>query len=208
MAHSALMARVTSVAARLCAANGIRQPITVYVLKSGPVVSYATYGGRIVLSEALLDALAEHADERTFDPLLAAVLAHEMAHVLARHPAESSLLGIIQWSLLASVGLWNFWTMPTRPHELALIARSPRQEIEADKLALCLLAKACFDPAAAGKAGQIVQEEEDYQKLHPTSQGRARSFTDARTTGAQDYKRQCEEATDFVNKYGPKWFSN
>jgi len=82
---------------------------------------------------------------------LAAILGHEIGHVVARHTAErySYSKVLIAFAWLAEIiglpsGFGNILTtlLMELPH-------SRKQEYEADKIGLKLSAKACFDPTAA-----------------------------------------------------------
>ncbi|GFH23364.1 peptidase_M48 domain-containing protein [Haematococcus lacustris] len=81
---------------------------------------------------------------------LAAVLAHETAHVLARHHAERisslnvfALLRLLCWTLLG-------FGLPQSVMVLGVfLPYSRRAEYEADAIGIRLMARACFDPVAA-----------------------------------------------------------
>ncbi|KAF8489552.1 peptidase family M48-domain-containing protein [Russula emetica] len=82
---------------------------------------------------------------------LAAILGHEIGHVVARHTAErySYTKVLIAFAWLAEIiGLPNgFGDILTTL--LMDLPHSRKQEYEADKIGLKLSAKACFDPTAA-----------------------------------------------------------
>jgi len=82
---------------------------------------------------------------------LAAILGHEIGHVVARHAAErysyTKILIALAWlaeliGLPSGVGGIMTSLLMELPH-------SRKQEYEADKMGLKLSAKACFDPTAA-----------------------------------------------------------
>lgn len=82
---------------------------------------------------------------------LAAILGHEIGHVVARHTAErysySKVLIAFAW-IAEMIGLpYGFGDILTTL--LMELPHSRKQEYEADKIGLKLSAKACFDPAAA-----------------------------------------------------------
>lgn len=85
------------------------------------------------------------------DDMLAAVLGHEIAHVLARHSAEKATVGyfavVVDFVIRLVVGL-DIGTSVL----LSLLVRLPnsrRLEQEADEIGLLLSAKAGYDPRAA-----------------------------------------------------------
>lgn len=121
---------------------------------------------------------------------LAAVLAHETAHHLARHAGErmSGLaLRIILWRLcdfFDSTGIlsWLFLPASTIMRELP---NSRAQEMEADTIGMQLAAEACFDPRAAIRVFQSMEraaqqqssstaEPPEFLSTHPSHGNRIR----------------------------------
>lgn len=82
---------------------------------------------------------------------LAAVLGHEIGHVVARHPQErysSTKILIFVAFLLQAVGLdWGFSNLVSKL--LLDLPNSRKQELEADTVGLRLIARACYDPRSA-----------------------------------------------------------
>ncbi|KAF8516512.1 peptidase family M48-domain-containing protein [Gautieria morchelliformis] len=85
---------------------------------------------------------------------LAAVIGHEIAHVVARHSAErlssvtvfTSVAFLIDFLLQSTLNIGGLVTT------LALqLPNSRKQELEADLIGLTLTARACFDPLAASE---------------------------------------------------------
>ncbi|KAJ5477314.1 T-complex protein 1 subunit theta [Penicillium diatomitis] len=115
---------------------------------------------------------------------LAAVLGHEIAHVVARHPAERmsnsflTLGTVFLISLLFDVSgqlssmLVNLmWSLPN----------SRTQEAEADNIGLMMMAKACFNPEAAVRLWHRMQQQEksappQFMSTHPSSYNREESI--------------------------------
>ncbi|KAI5123017.1 hypothetical protein M0805_007638 [Coniferiporia weirii] len=130
----------------------------------------ANSGGIIVFTGLLHVCKDEHG--------LAAILGHEIAHVVARHTAErytkakDNILFPLRFISRKDRDPWNFnQIMSTSLHE---------QELEADKIGLRLSARACFNPQAAIEVNQrlAVLEEKlrllhsDFKPTHPTSKER------------------------------------
>ncbi|GLI59996.1 hypothetical protein VaNZ11_002055 [Volvox africanus] len=114
------------------------------VIDDGMVNAAVLPGGKVIVFSGLLRLLDRNDDE------LAAVLAHEVGHVLARHPAESmSTLNV--WLLInTALRLTLGFALPDVAMYLALILPNSRKnEHEADVIGLRLMARACFDPSAA-----------------------------------------------------------
>ncbi|KAJ6136489.1 hypothetical protein N7512_001649, partial [Penicillium capsulatum] len=111
---------------------------------------------------------------------LAAVLGHEIAHVVAHHPAErmsNSFLTLGAVFVLAmlfdvsgsvsSMVLNLMWSLPN----------SRTQEAEADNIGLMMMSKACFNPEAAVKLWKRMQMQEkeappQFMSTHPSSYNR------------------------------------
>lgn len=111
---------------------------------------------------------------------LAAVLGHEIAHVIARHPAERmstsflTLGTVFLVSLLFDVSgqlssmLVNLmWSLPN----------SRTQEAEADNIGLIMMSKACYNPEAAVRLWHRMQQQEkgappQFMSTHPSSYNR------------------------------------
>ncbi|HET8728602.1 MAG TPA: M48 family metalloprotease, partial [Alphaproteobacteria bacterium] len=156
-----LLAYVERVGARLVAGSEQPdQPFTFTVLDSDIVNALALPGGYIYVTRGLLTLANSEAE-------LASVLAHEIAHVTARHPAER-----YSQSALArlGIGLIGVATGSDGIAELAgfgaqayLRSYSRDQESEADVIGIRYLAAAGYDPDAM--AGFLAQMERHAQ-LH------------------------------------------
>lgn len=125
-----------------------------FVLDTPMVNAFATPGGYIYVSRGLL-ALANSESE------IAAVIAHEIAHIAARHAAEryshgavSSLAAAVVAAAANAPGLAD--TAAGLGSELYVRAYSRGQENESDSLGLKYLAAAGYDPdAMASMLGNI-----------------------------------------------------
>ena len=114
------------------------------------------------------------------DNELAAVLAHEIGHVVARHSAEkvstSVVAGLLSLLLSAAAGGGNFGGVTTLGLSLPF---SRIMETEADAIGLRLMTAACFDPAAAPRV---------FEKMH-AAHGHARAPPEWLSTHPSDAKR-------------------
>jgi predicted Zn-dependent protease len=128
---------------------GVAERWNVTVFREDQANAFALPGGRIGVYEGLLK-VAENQDQ------LATVIGHEVAHVIARHPAER-----ISTSYATETGLQLLQVMSggasSDKSQLfgllglgaqvgVLLPFSRAQETEADRLGLDLMAKAGFDP--------------------------------------------------------------
>ena len=109
---------------------------------------------------------------------LATVLAHEMAHALARHTAERQStatmahmgglgvgLGLGGVGGLAGQAIGEGYSLGIKHGFLPIY--SPTQELEADKIGLILMAKAGYDPALALDFWRRMMTDEDVRLRPP-----------------------------------------
>ncbi|KAA6419203.1 hypothetical protein WJX79_002881 [Trebouxia sp. C0005] len=120
------------------------------VIDSDQVNAFVVPGGKVVVYTGLLKLLQGPAMETQ----LAAVLGHEIAHVVARHAAER------------------------------MTQSEVRSETEADSIGMRLAAKACYDPAAAAAVFQKLGAEEakaggaqipGFLRTHPLTENRIKN---------------------------------
>ncbi|WWC68580.1 uncharacterized protein I206_102510 [Kwoniella pini CBS 10737] len=135
-------------------------------------------GGKIFVFTGILPVSAN-------DDGLATVLGHEVAHQVARHPAErmSSVkvlfgLGFILESLGLDVGITRLLLT-----FLLQLPNSRKNESEADFIGLRLMSKACFDPHESTKMWQRMSESEqgrglptDFLSTHPANEKRIKQL--------------------------------
>lgn len=168
------------------------QPYRVTILNSPTVNAFALPGGYLYVTRGLL-ALASDSSE------VAAVLAHEMAHVIANHAAQrQNKLREVQ---MASNGVAGAVADDTgRQLALAAGARtiaafSQQQELEADAMGVKDIAKAGYDPFAAARFLTAMQAYSDYRASAPLRDKQpdflaSHPSTPQRVTFAQDAARQ------------------
>jgi len=147
--NPALNARVQRVGTRLVTAIGLpRSQWDFRLLQDGTPNAFALPGGKVGVNIGLFK-VAQNDDQ------LAAVLGHEIAHVMAKHPAER-----ISRQLLVEQGLnLGGAALGTNPRVVQLAANaatlglilpfSREQEAEADEIGLQYMARAGYDPRAA-----------------------------------------------------------
>lgn len=122
------------------------QTYNITILNSPQINAFALPGGYLYITRGLL-ALANDSSE------LAAVIAHEMAHVLANHGIQRARLEARE--ALAGRVISEVWQDRADVEQsklrgkLRLAQFSREQELEADTIGIDLIAKAGFDPYAA-----------------------------------------------------------
>lgn len=181
------------------------QTYKVTILNSPAVNAFALPGGYLYVTRGLL-ALANDTSE------MAAVLAHEMAHVTAHHGAARQERE--EAAALASRVVTNIVEDPAEVE--AAVASSQRslarftqvQELQADAAGVDTLARAGYDPYAAARflesmgrfaafvsARGDAQSAPDFLSTHPTTPNRIeRAVRAARRIGAPGIGEQDREA--------------
>lgn len=132
-------------------------PYKFKVVDSSEINAFSLPGGPIYVNLGLIE-LAETEDE------LAAVIAHEMGHVAARHATEQmTTQDLSQLALLitlSTVGLPPIAMEGTRlGYVLGVLRYSRGMESEADQLSLGLMKSAGYDPHAMVTMLQHIQDE-------------------------------------------------
>jgi predicted Zn-dependent protease len=124
------------------------------VINSPEVNAFVVPGGKVVVYSGLLKLLKT-------DDELAAVIAHEAGHIVARHVAERLTQGSVV-ELLRCIAYYAFGVpIPSGPlTAVFFLPNSRKAETEADVIGLQLAARACYDPAAAAVVFSKLGEEE------------------------------------------------
>ncbi len=153
---------VTEIGERLLAhSSDAGKPYTFVVTDEPFVNAYATGDGYIFVSRGIL-AHFQSEDE------LAAVVGHEIGHVLGRHSARrkrgsmlgrvAGILGWIGTSTSSAVNLSNTLTQAT------LAGYGREFELEADEYGVALVTKAGYNPRAMLDAIQILRDNDNFQR--------------------------------------------
>lgn len=144
-----LEALITRAVERLVAASDrpdMQYKVT--ILNSGAVNAFALPTGQLYVTRGLL-ALASDTSE------LSSVLAHEMAHVLARHASireERARQAAVVTRVVADMGTDpDLTALALAKTRLTMASFSRGQEFEADGIGVGLAAKAGFDPYGAAR---------------------------------------------------------
>jgi len=151
----------------------------VYVLDRKEINAFALPNGNIFVFKGLLDFVKD-------DDELAAVLGHEMAHVILRHGAEK-----LSWVTLAQLGEYALLIkVPPANRQLAaqlyeagvniafLLPYSRQQEKEADIVGVLLMMRAGFNPEGAVELWDRMvkefkgKEPPEWLSDHPASEHR------------------------------------
>ena len=167
---SALTQLVNGIGARLRDAKAANPafrlfPYTFHVVDSPEVNAFALPGGPVYVNSALIE-LCDTEDQ------LAAVLAHEMSHVAARHATEMlTTENVTQLALIAAVSVVPLpippiaWEGTKLAYVLGLLHYSRGKEAEADHLGLELMNAAGYDP---NEMGVVFKKLTDQQRSMPS----------------------------------------
>ena len=168
--------RIIEVCSQLDAQRAKDAPPTqwnVHVIESPEKNAFALPGGSIFVFTGILPVCEN-------DDGLATVLAHEIAHVLARHPAEKMSGLTVVWALGIVMDMLGFDVGLSRMalNLLMSLPNSRKMETEADHIGLLIMSKACLDPtqavsfwkrmgAGAKQGGAIAQSAQSILSTHP-----------------------------------------
>lgn len=130
-------------------------PYQFVVVSSAVVNAVALGGGPVMITTGMLTAIDDEAE-------LAAVLAHEVGHIAARHQVRQQAWGTVAGLLVHTLNV-TIRTPRTRPLSLsrlsaglALMTYSRSAEMEADALAIDYLARAGYDPLAGVRVQEAI----------------------------------------------------
>ncbi|KAH1723022.1 hypothetical protein KXX25_009431 [Aspergillus fumigatus] len=146
----------------------------VHVIKDdGMVNAFVLPGGKVFVYTGILPICKD-------EDGLAAVLGHEIAHVVAHHPAERMSNNILKVGavLLISMLFDISGQIPSLLLNLMYsLPNSRTQEAEADNIGLMMMSKACFNPeAAVGLWARMQKAEQEappqFLSTHPSSYNR------------------------------------
>jgi predicted Zn-dependent protease len=125
--------------------SDVKVPVTIKVIDSYDINAFALPGGFLYLNRGLIDATENEAE-------LAGVIAHEVAHIAARHGVENATKGIlINWAAIPLIffGGWGGFVVNQTASALIPLSYfkfSRGAEKEADRLAAQYLWKTGYDP--------------------------------------------------------------
>ena len=179
-------AYLNRVAAELAPAFTLRdgQHFVVHYRDDSEVNAFAHLGGHIIVTRGLLNVLES-------ENALAMVLAHEMAHVVERHPIRSLGRGVIVAAFFATVaGIAPEWLnrdLASEAGVLTVLKFSRVHETAADDMALAAIdrryghragADELFAALVVGKGG-VGFEPPEFLSTHPATARRLRAVRGA-----------------------------
>jgi len=132
-----------------------------YLVEAKDLNAFTVPGGSVYFHTALFDRLT--------DDQIAAVLAHEVGHVAAKHTIKKFQagigIGLLSTILIEAINMKEqtrrMWRVGAGVSTgLILAAYSRREELEADRLSLKYLRLSGYDPHAMVEALQVLEQEE------------------------------------------------
>ncbi|KAJ9297519.1 hypothetical protein DTO271G3_4294 [Paecilomyces variotii] len=141
---------------------------------------------------------------------LAAVLGHEIAHVVARHPAERMSNSFITLGLAFAVAAIFDVSGQIPSMLLNLVYGLPNsrtQEAEADTIGLMMMSKACFNPEAAVRLWGRMQKAEkvsppQFMSTHPSSYNRMEALSEKLSKANAEYEASgCSVPSRFMPSF-------
>ncbi len=158
---------------------GFPKDIKITVLNADMVNAFALPGGHIILLQGLLD-FVESGDE------LSGVIAHEIAHIMKRHPLQSAIedAGITALISLIVGDVSGAIVIAGLSSAYLTSAHSREDEREADRLGISMLKKAGINPKPMADFFVRLEKKEkeekkwadvlDFLSTHPQSEERAK----------------------------------
>ena len=165
------------------------------VFDEDPINAVSLPGGYVYIFRGLLD-------KTKTDDQLAAVIAHEVGHITAKHGVKRMQNAYTSMALQVAAiasGSGN----AARGANLALtslfLEHSQQAEFEADRLSVKYLKKAGYDPNAMAEFLKIMRAEKDKGKLHPFSYWKTHPNMSQRISVANQAVSGKLEFRDYLN---------
>jgi predicted Zn-dependent protease len=153
------------------------------------VNAFALPGGQIFITTALLERFEGEGD-------IAAVLAHEIVHVLGRHSAEQMAKAELTNGLVGAVAVASGDASATQAAavfgQLINMKYSRDHEHQADTIGICLLIDAGYPPEEMIDVMQVLaqasggQAPPEFMSTHPSSDNRIEEIEEAIANADED----------------------
>jgi len=171
-----------------------RYPISVRVIPSEEINAFAVPGGKIFIYSGLLEKMESYEE-------LAALLGHEVTHVVKRHSLRSLMsnaaAGVLLSTIFGSADGLGSWVV-SQAGELKQLDYSRELETEADTYGLSLLVANHINPKGMLKLLQLLEKEHEeepgmmkYLSTHPDTQSRIQNIENNPSIN-EDFDRNAE----------------
>jgi Zn-dependent protease with chaperone function len=201
--HSDATQLVKRVAERLIRANNLAgRDWQFVVIHDKSANAFVTPGGTVCVFSGLLQMLET-------ENQLAAVLAHELGHAVAKHAHESISMKIISTEIMMFLAILGFPLQTTAIAQMIApdflrfdLHHSRKLETEADMVGLNLMAKACVPLESAPRVFELLAShmtrmgipEHSRERTHPTNPERIIALRQAIPEVRQKQMQHCPES--------------
>ncbi|MCY3884623.1 MAG: M48 family metalloprotease [Gammaproteobacteria bacterium] len=128
-----------------------------FVLDNPEINAFATADAYIFVNRGLLAYMGS-------EDQLAAVVGHEIAHIVARHPDKRRAHGILGDSIgiiaLALTGRWELMEAADAATRTMIMGYGREHELEADEIGAQIMARAGYNPLATIEAVHVLKDQE------------------------------------------------
>ena len=163
---AAAVKRVNTIGTKLIVANGIGQAITFKVSDQADVNAYANINKEVYVYRGLLEYVSN-------DEELAAVISHELGHILNGHCAKQGVLNTGVNILANATSQVTGTTVAAVGQQLASSKLSRKDEFEADITGVDIMTKAGYNPLAMiSVLNKICGNYIDILQTHPSGEKR------------------------------------
>ncbi len=175
--------------------SGSPYPMKVTVIDSPEINAFAVPGGHIFIYTGLLDKMTSYEQ-------LAALLGHEMTHVLKRHSLKSMMRqaasGLVIAAVFGDVSDLTPWLV-SKADQFSQLDYSRDLETEADKEGLLLMKDKQIDPQGMLQLLELLKTENEetpalmkYLSTHPDTEARIKEVKTALQEGDFQLRQQQE----------------
>ncbi len=187
-----ILAKIVSVADRQDVVYSIR------VIDEDEMNAFSLPGGYIYINKGLIDRVGN-------DDQLAAVIAHELAHVVAKHSMKR-LQGAYGATLLTGAAIFSGSGELAAGVSLAssslLFQNSREDEFEADRLGIKYMRQAGYDSSQMKPMLRKLSDYQDKQSLRPLNYWRTHPYLPQRMARADAAAKDGMEFRDYLNITG------
>lgn len=153
---------VTAIGERLVAQSSHAGRNYTFVVTDNPAVNAFTYGDEFIFINRGLIGLMRSEDE------LAAVIGHEIGHVIGKHSSKRRRNGILSeiggWLGALATGTTAIWDLTNTLAGTVQAGYGRANELESDEYSANFLTRAGYNPHAMIEAIQTLKDNELYQK--------------------------------------------
>ena len=170
--EEASLKRVNTIGTKILQANSLPQGITFKVSDDESINAYANINKEVYVYRGLLEYVSN-------DEELAAVIAHEIGHIVNSHSAKQTVVNSIISSVTPSSTNAVVSTSVEAAKQLSSMKVSREDEFEADLTAVDLLQKAGYNPLALiSVLNKICGNYMDIISTHPSGEKRLMNIYD------------------------------